>query len=114
MENDSSQPIQTAPVEEEIQQQPRTAPIQTRSLEEKLNFYDKKSKVDERISTQKLARYLVCVLAFALLALYIAGFWIGEGSRFSEAKEHIFPALQAVLFTVLGFVFGEKVSGKKE
>ena len=107
MGNDSStKPKPPPPTTEEIALPSRRTPSS-----EEIKDIDAHQRIQDRIKTQKLARWLVAGLVGMFAALFIFSFF-GLGS--AEQGERMFPIVQAALFTVLGFVFGNKVSGKED
>ncbi|MCL2106465.1 MAG: hypothetical protein FWH26_05315 [Oscillospiraceae bacterium] len=82
---------------------------------EELDSFGKKKDIEDKEKSRKLARQLVRMLIAGLSALLLcsAGAGIFSSRDTNELTDKVFQILQAALFTLLGYLFGEK-SGKQE
>jgi len=96
---------------------PMTEIIPTEKLtESEIGELERKAAVEERLSNQRLARWLVSGILIFLGAncLIALGLYAFRFKEFFDVYKEIFTPIQYVLFSLLGFLFGERVAASKK
>jgi hypothetical protein len=89
-------------------------PLTKKELESEQAKNEMNIKRDNQALARFLVKWILLVLGVAYIAYQVIGFFVPEGkvNTMAGVSDKVLPILQSVLFTLVGFLVGDKIAQK--